>query len=465
MNSIIVIFFIIYSAVLISLKYLILPENRYRCLIRKSVHLTTGLAIFSLTYYFNKQTILILIIAGTILSIISYRFKKISFIHTTSGTSLGTLFYPIGLLTSYLLLYDMPDYYFRLTLMILSISDTVANFTGRIKKLNKRFTILKEEKSTAGVIGFAISAFFLHLIFIPDTQTDLYLYIMLSVIAAVNFEIVSFRGSDNFTIPAGCSLFFLLTHDKTFDPSLFIILIPLIASGTAILFKKNVLTRYGSIAAYILGLYLVTLPGNAWIIPVITFFLSSVVFTKINGLINHKTEDTNRRNIWQVFANIFFAVISSILFLILKNELFIYFYITLVATVTADTWASEIGPVFSKRSFSLAHFNFKESGISGGVSIPGTIAALAGSAFISILSYYLFFQTCNYNMIALLAISGFAAVFVDSLLSAFLEPVLLNMNYFRKIRGDDSPTPNDIVNISASLTAPVFFILLTMIIS
>jgi uncharacterized protein (TIGR00297 family) len=463
MTGIVTAIFLVYASALISLKFLKIKSDRFRYITRKSVHLTTGLFLFFLTYHFEKQIILMLILAGTLFSIITYKFSRFSFIHTTSGTSLGTLFYPIGLLASHLLLYNMPDNYFRITLMILTVSDTIANLCGAIStNKNFRFTIFSEEKSIFGAAGFAISTFILHMIFLPG-QPEIY-YIFLSVIAAVNFEIISARGSDNFSIPVGCSLYFLLTHDKSFSLMPLIILIPLLACGTVMLYKKNVLTRYGSIASYMLGVFLIALPGIAWITPVLVFFLTSVIFTKINGRMNRKQEDTNRRNIWQVFANIFFAVVSASLYLATENNIFIFFYITLVATVTADTWASEIGPVFSKRCFSISDFTLKDSGISGGVSLPGTAAALSGSFMISLLSYYLFFNNIDYTMIALLTLSGFAAVFADSFLSAFLEPVLLKMKFFKDKSDPDSPTPNDIVNLSASITAPIFFLLFRMIV-
>jgi uncharacterized protein (TIGR00297 family) len=456
--------FILYAVTILSLRYLKSGSERYRYIIRKSVHLATGLVLFFLTYHFNKQTILMLISAGTVFSIVTYRIKKLDFIHTTSGSSLGTLFYPIGLLTSFILLYHMPVYYFRLTLMILSLSDTAANLCGEIKRWNFRFTILKESKSILGVAGFACSAFMLHVILLPMPRSGVYSYILLSVIAAINFEVISFRGSDNFTLPAGCSLFFILTYNTDADSIMLIMMILLLAAGSIMLYKKNILTRYGSIAAYLLGIFFFCLPGYAWSVPVIAFFITSVVFTKINGYVNRKNEETNRRNIWQVFANILFAVASSAGYLITGDEIFIYFYIALIATVTSDTWASEIGPVFAKRCFSIADLEFKNSGTSGGVSLPGTAAAFTGSLMISLLSYYLFFNAIDTAMVLLIALAGFAAMFVDSLLSAFLEPVLLKTEFFKKEPGPDSPAPNDIVNLAGSLTAPVFFLLFRMLI-
>jgi len=462
MNITVSIIFIVYVFIILTLRYFTINE-RYRYVIRKSVHFATGLVIFFLTFHVERMTILILIFIGTVFAFSTFKIKKFNYIHKTSGSSLGTLFYPSGLLLSFTLLYNMPVYYFRLALMILSISDTIANLCGEIKSGNIRFIVFKETKSVFGVAGFAVSAFLLHMFFLPGSGAGLYPYILLSVVAAVNFEIISFRGSDNFTIPVGCSLFFILSDYAA--PNLFFTVIILsIAAGAFLLYKKNILTRYGSIAAYFLGVYFLALPGKAWIIPVVTFFLTSVLFTGINGFVNSKSSDTNRRNVWQVFANIFFAIVSSAGYLITGDSLFIYFYITLIATVTADTWASEIGPILSKRCFSISNLKFMDSGISGGISLPGTLAAAGGSLLISIFSYYLFFQRFDASMICIISLSGFAAVFVDSLLSAFLEPELLEMDFFKSRNGSDSPSPNDIVNLSASLTAPAFFLLLNMLI-
>ena len=463
MNGIIITIFTAYAIALISLQYIKISSPGYKYIIRKSVHLVTGLFIFFLTFHLEKQDILILISAGTVFSIITYNLEKFNFIHTTSGSSLGTIFYPIGILTSYLLLYNMPVYYFQITLMILSVSDTIANFCGLIRKKNVRFSIFNEPKSIFGVTGFVLSAYLLHIILMPEPQSSAYTYILLSVIAAVNFEIISVRGSDNFTIPAGCSLFFLLTQGSSMNPVTLIIIILMTATGSILISKKNILTRNGSVATYMIGIYFFTVLGPAWSVPVITFFMLSVIFTKINGFVNRKSEETNRRNIWQVFANILFAAVSSAFYQLTGKEIFIYFFITLVATVTADTWASELGPVFSKKCFSLSDFKFKKSGVSGGISFPGTIAALAGSLVITVLSCYLFFHSMDKTLIITLTLAGFVATFVDSLLSAFLEPVLLNMNFFKKETGPDSPSPNDIVNLSASATAPVFFLLFRMI--
>ena len=80
-------------------------------------------------------------------------------------------------------------------------------------------------------------------------------------------------------------------------------------------------------------------------------------------------------------------------------------------------------------------------------------------------------------MVIILTLSGFLASFIDSLLGAFVEPHLKEMKYFRNetnqsrnkvnqpmrerkqpISQKDRLTPNDLVNLLASMTAPLFFL-------
>ena len=159
-------------------------------------------------------------------------------------------------------------------------------------------------------------------------------------------------------------------------------------------------------------------------------------------------------------ANIFAGIVFSLLFLISSQPIFIYLFISVVAAVTADTWASEIGPVFHKKCFSISGWRTATSGVSGGVSITGTLGAFAGSFLVSMLALVGFFPKMDFQMVLILALAGFLASFVDSVLGAFLEPRLNKMNYFMKGTRSESISPNDVVNLLASFSAPLFALLL-----
>ena len=429
-------------------------------IIRKLVHLITGLLIFVLTFLLQREALLWLIVAGSLFSFLTFNYKKFNLLHKTTDASLGTLFYPLGILSSYLILYNMPILYFQTSLLVLAVSDTMANFIGQIKKGNGRVVILHDIKSMHGIMGYMFSALIIFYILLPARLTMDIFFMATLIFLAVVFEIASWRGSDNFTIPVGLAI--VLKVSQTQQPGYLFLLGVLLfmSAGSFFLFKWRFLTRFGSLAAWLLGVYLLGVMGWKWFVPVVMFFITSVVFTKIHTGVKKKKKEFNGRNAWQVTANILWAVISSALFLITKNELFIYFFIAFVAAVAADTWASELGPLLNKRSFSLADFRMHKAGITGGVSFFGTLAALTGALFISAVSYFIFFGEWNWVIILLLSFSAFLACFADTLLGTFVEEKLLDMSYFQNRINPESLTPNDVVNLGGSFTAFVFFLLL-----
>ena len=432
-------------------------------IIRKLIHLSMGLIILILSCIVEKNVLLYLIIAGTIFSFLTFNYKKFDLLHKTSDASLGTIYYPVGILSSYLILFNMPMYYFHSSLMVLSVSDTLANFAGQIQKGNFWIRTFHDRKSIYGITVYSLSACLIFCLFLPHFLSLNILYILFALLWAIILETASMRGSDNFTIPAGLALFFLLTYQNEVDYLYLSAILLALAPACFLLFKFNILTRRGSFVAFLLGFYLTGIGGWPWLMPVLLFFLSSAAFTKLHHAIKGAGIKSTARNAWQVIANIIWAVTSSALFLFTGNEIFILFFIAFVAAVTADTWASEIGPLLNKRCFSLSKMRTLPAGTNGGISFFGSLAALAGAIIISSFSYYIFFGSWHWNIIVILSVSAFIACFVDSLLGTFVEDSMHQMNYFKKRKTLESITPNDLVNMIGSVTAFVFYLLLIWI--
>lgn len=432
-------------------------------IIRKLIHLSTGLMIWMLSYVVEKNVLLYLIIAGTVFSFLTFNHKKFHLLHKTADNSLGTLFYPAGIILSYLILYNLPLSFFRASLMILSISDTLANFAGQILRGNSWIRVLDDKKSLYGIIAYALSAYLLLYLFLPVNLIVNFPYLLLAVMLAVILEVASLRGSDNFSIPVGLALFFFLTFHYKVDYLYLCAILIVLVSGCFLLYRFNILTRRGSFIACLMGFYLAGITGWQWLVTVLIFFLSSAAFTKLHSILLQKGEKVSGRNGWQVMANSVWAVISSVFYLWTRNEAFILFFIAFTAAVTSDTWASEIGPLINRRCFSLASMSMEPAGISGGISVSGSLAALAGAVGISSVSYFIFFGHWHWYIIAILSVSAFMACFTDSLLGAYVESKILRMNYFKKQRKSESITPNDLVNMGGSFTAFIFYLLLSWI--
>ncbi len=431
---------------------------------RKLIHFFTGIAILLLTWFTDKSTLLWIISGGAVFAFATFPFKAFQFIHKTTYNSYGTLFYPLGILSAYLVLYHFPVNFFRIALLLLTVSDTIANISGQIKRNNFYFKVAGEKKSLFGILGFVLSAWIIFYMLLPNQLYNSFALVVFLILATANFEIISFRGSDNLSIPLGTALIFNALTIIPFERMAFLnITIILLAGGSYMLYRLKFLTRAGSVNAYLLGVYLFGILFFSWAVPVIFFFLTSVLFTRINALVNKKQGTSSQpRNSWQVIANSMPAIIFSAVFLFTKNPLFIYLFAATVAAVTADTWASEIGPVFNRKCLSLTDFRFGKAGISGGISVAGSLAALIGSFSIALISFFLFPNEMSTRIMVLITLSGFLASFIDSLLGAHLEPALLKKNYFsrKNMYANENITPNDLVNIMGSLSASLFFLIL-----
>ena len=430
---------------------------------RKLIHLFTGLTIWLLSYILEKDILLYLILAGTLFSFLTFNYRKFYLLHKTEDNSLGTLFYPLGILSAYLITWNLPSYYFLSSLLVLSISDTLANFSGHIQNGNRWIRMFHDKKSIYGIIVYTFSAYLILYLLLPDFLGLNILFVVFVLLWAIIFETASMRGSDNFTIPAGLALLFFLTYHYEVNYLLLVSITIALAAGFFLLFQLNILTRRGSFVAFLLGFYLAGIGGWNWLLTVLLFFFSSAAFTKLHHAKQGVKNIPTVRNAWQVIANIVWAVISLAFFLFTLNEIFILFFIAFVAAVTADTWASEIGPLLNKRCISLSQMRMVPAGTNGGISFFGSLAALTGAIVVSTSSYYIFFGNWNWAVIAILSISAFMACFADSLLGTFFESKLLRMNYFKNQKTLESITPNDLVNIIGSGTASFFYILLICI--
>ncbi|MFP4692047.1 MAG: DUF92 domain-containing protein [Bacteroidales bacterium] len=428
--------------------------NRNR-LIRKSIHFLTGIALFGLTFLLDHLVLLAVIVAGSVFAFASYWSQSFQLIHKTRNHSLGTLFYPLGVLIAFVLLYQMPIEYFRASLLVLAVSDTMANLFGRIRFGNIGFQPLREDKSLYGIVAFAVSTLIIFYVLLPDAAV--WHYLILATLLAIVFEIFSWRGSDNLSIPVGSALFFIVM-DRHESDLVFLILLVLVAGmGAFLLNRFRLLEKQASALVFFMAVYFTGALGFSWVILIVSFFVTSVLFTIVRARKSRNPSALHGRNTWQVLANSVWAIWFSAAWLITGNEILVLLYVSVVAAVTADTWASEIGPLFHRRCFSLYHRRMKPSGINGGVSMAGSLAALAGAVFIAGMAYWLFAPVIDSSLVILLALSGFLASFADSLLGAFVEDNLERwIGSFDNVNG---LTANDLINVLGSLAAPVLLML------
>ncbi|MEM4255104.1 MAG: DUF92 domain-containing protein [Candidatus Norongarragalinales archaeon] len=206
-------------------------------------------------------------------------------------------------------------------------------------------------------------------------------------------------------------------------------------------FKKRELTDGGTVAAWFIGVSVFAFGGWTWLTLLVLFFLSSALLTRYKEKMKQNAYSEfakgGTRDFWQVVANgALPALVAVGYFLDPKPELFAA-YTAVIATATADTWATELG-VLSKKTWLITTFRQVKAGLSGAVSVRGLLVSLAGAFFIALAAVLLnvlnnsvelallgplFFDQFvgGGRFLLLITFAGFAGSLADSLLGATVQ--------------------------------------------
>jgi uncharacterized protein (TIGR00297 family) len=182
------------------------------------------------------------------------------------------------------------------------------------------------------------------------------------------------------------------------------------------------LSLSGAILAIVIGI-ICAAAGWQWATLLLTFFVTANLLSMYRrnlraSRIDDIVEKGNTRDMWQVAANGGVFTLAALGSLIHPNPAWMVAGAGAIAAVTADTWSTEIGTVSSRPPRLITTRAVVVPGTSGGVTLPGTIAAIAGSALISAIVLV----GNRDGRIALASfVGGVAGSLIDSVIGATLQ--------------------------------------------
>jgi len=177
---------------------------------RKFVHVGSGLLCLTFPYYIiNSWLVLLLSINFLVLLIISKKFDFLKSINNVDRKTYGSYLFPITIyvLYSISIALDNLDFYF-LPLLVFAISDPIGALIGK-KYPIKKYTLFKQQKSLGGALAFFVSTLIISFgYFYCFLFIDVYTFLMLLTLSCVATltEGLSFKGSDNITVPLAVAL-------------------------------------------------------------------------------------------------------------------------------------------------------------------------------------------------------------------------------------------------------------------
>ena len=406
--------------------------NLHKDMTRKVVHVGTGLLIAATPFVFDSS-LPVIIITAVFIPVIFFAIRKdrLRAIHSTSKRSYGTVYYPLAFLILTLLLWENHKAILVITMLILSFADAFAAIIGERVKNPVIYKFGEEPKSLQGsAVMFIVSAVIVYCglnllgpldgIQFPQMY-NIWIAVATAIIATV-CESVSYKGSDNLTIPLGAAftMHFLVSgypDYMTFMIGFILALLIAIAS-----YRVRFLDGGGSVATFLLGVVVFGIGGWKFSLPILTFFILSSLLSK-TGKTRKRTlsgtfQKSSQRDHWQVLANGGIAGVLVLIWYYWPYEILYPMFAGAVAAASADTWGTEIGVLSGKKPRSILNFKPVPIGSSGGVSLLGSLGAFAGSVLIALIAGY---YSSDSRVIAVIAVSGFLGGIVDSVLGATVQ--------------------------------------------
>ncbi|MCC7119270.1 MAG: DUF92 domain-containing protein [Anaerolineales bacterium] len=201
----------------------------------------------------------------------------------------------------------------------------------------------------------------------------------------------------------------------------------LVAAFIAFLaYKVHSLNKSGALAATLSGAMIFGMGGWRWAVLLLAFFITSSALSRAfkhkKKNLDEKFSKGSERDAGQVFGNGGVATFFAALIFFQPNEPLIWLgFAASLAAVNADTWATELGVLNPHPPRMITNLSkVVEKGTSGGVSLIGTLASLAGAAFIAALASFL---TDGWSLFLPITFAGLAGSLFDSLLGSTVQAI------------------------------------------
>jgi uncharacterized protein (TIGR00297 family) len=182
------------------------------------------------------------------------------------------------------------------------------------------------------------------------------------------------------------------------------------------------LTPSGAVAAALVGTLTMGGGGIGPAILLLIFFFSSSALSRIGGERKLAAQSffskKPRRDPGQVLANGTVAAALSVVFGLGGSEAWFAGLSGALAAVTADTWATELGVLARRRPWLITTGEPVEAGTSGGVSVLGMAATVAGAVLIALAGGVV---GRSWRVFPASLIGGVAGALVDSILGATVQ--------------------------------------------
>jgi uncharacterized protein (TIGR00297 family) len=182
--------------------------------------------------------------------------------------------------------------------------------------------------------------------------------------------------------------------------------------------RLRLLTAGGALAAFAIGTATYGALGPPGAAVLLAFFVTSAVLSRVGRSVKRTLVDAGKagaRDAAQVLAN--GGIAAACALCALGGDVrFVAAFAGAFAAANADTWGTEIGTLARRQPRSLLTLRPVATGISGGVTLAGTLAEIAGAATVAASAALL-----SAHVVWPALAGGVAGALADSALGASLQ--------------------------------------------
>lgn len=411
-------------------------------LTRRLVHAATGLYVVFFPLLF-EHAVSVYLLASIFVVVNGLALARgwLRGVHPADRVTAGTVAFPLALLAILPFTWEPQRFFIlRTSFLVLALADPLAAAVGE-RAGRSQVRVGRGTKNVAGSATFFLTAWLLTLlgigVFGPSAALDAdspgrwTLVALLVAAIATGAEALGGRGWDNlFIVLAVAAVLLILQLQPEW--------LAVMALGCAIgvgfgvfAWRVEYLTLSGAIAG---GLFAATLIGIGrwgWAVPGFTFFFLSSALSKLapqaKGSYAEASLRESRRDAGQVYANGGVAWLLVVAYALVPDSGIYWAFVGSLAAAAADTWATEVGPLFRQDARMILTGRRVPAGTSGAVTAVGTAAGVAGAAVVWLAAWWTapdpLRTTGPVVTAAAVVVGGVFGSLVDSLLGATVEGV------------------------------------------
>lgn len=321
-------------------------------------------------------------------------------------------------------------------MLVLAFSDSLSAIIGHFSR--KTYKITTDKKTFIGSLIFFLITW-VTITYLPWWLYNMHPYFRLAPImyfqwekwliyaAGLSFvltilEAICSNGLGNLLIPI-CAALIIYSTFKLGDlhPSELIGTIFLATIVATVSYFKRALTLNGAVTAWFMGIVLLWMGGWEWVWPMMVFFITGTVFTKVNEKFGRKTDEKEdrARDYYQVLANGGIGLLCCVLYAVTGNQFWYFIYIFSMSVSMADTWSSEIGMMAGGKVVDFFSRKPVPVGVSGGVTNEGFAGGFAGAMIIG----WIGFSSRHFSitLFGITLLAGVLGTVLDSILGSKLQ--------------------------------------------